>query len=90
METTFISHAAMSQLLMGLEPLVDSCSDMMLRQMGVPIHHDEHEDDWDENDWCEEHAESDDCNWGDDDSDDESEELEEEESNTPDEDEPRD
>ena len=90
METTFISHAAMSQLLMGLEPLVDSCSDMMLRQMGVPIHHDEHEDDWDENDWCEEHAESDDCNWADDDSDDESEELEEEESNTPDEDEPRD
>ena len=90
METTFISHAAMSQLLMGLEPLVDSCSDMMLRQMGVPIHHDEHEDDWDENDWCEEHAESDDCNWGDDDSDDESEELEEEESNTPDQDEPRD
>ena len=90
METTFISHAAMSQLLMGLEPLVDSCSDMMLRQMGVPIHHDEHEDDWDENDWCEEHAESDDCNWADDDSDDVSEELEEEESNTPDEDEPRD
>ena len=90
METTFISHAAMSQLLMGLEPLVDSCSDMMLRQMGVPIHHDEHEDDWDENDWCEEHAESDDCNWADDDSDDDSEELEEEESNTPDEDEPRD
>ena len=90
METTFISHAAMSQLLMGLEPLVDSCSDMMLRQMGVPIHHDEYEDNWDENDWCEEHAESDDCNWVDDDSDDESEELEEEESNTPDEDEPRD
>ena len=90
METTFISHAAMSQLLMGLEPLVDSCSDMMLRQMGVPIHHDEHEDDWDENDWCEEHAESDDCNWADDDSDDDSEELEEEESNSPDEDEPRD
>ena len=90
METTFISHAAMSQLLMGLEPLVDSCSDMMLRQMGVPIHHDQHEDDWDENDWCEEHAESDDCNWEDDDSDDDSEELEEEESNTPDEDEPRD
>ena len=51
----------------------------------MPIHHDEHEDDWDENDWCEEHAESDDCNWADDDS----EELEEE-SNTPDEDEPRD
>ena len=55
----------------------------------MPIHHDEHEDDWDENDWCEEHAESDDCNWADDDSDDDSEELEEE-SNTPDEDEPRD
>ena len=90
METTFISHAAMSQLLMGLEPLVDSCSDMMLRQMGVPIHHDEHEDDWDENDWCEELAESDDCNWTEDDSDDESGEFEEEESNTPDEDEPRD
>ena len=51
----------------------------------MPIHHDEHEDDWDENDWCEEHPESDDCNWADDDS----EELEEE-SNTPDEDEPRD
>ena len=90
METTFISHAAMSQLLMGLEPLVDSCSDMMLRQMGVPINHHEHEDDWGEHDWCEEHAESDDCNWADDDSDDESGELEEEESNTPDEDEPRD
>ena len=90
METTFISHAAMSQLLMGLEPLVDSCSDMMLRQMGMPIHHDEYEEDWSENDWCEEHAESDDCNWAEEDSDDESEELEEEESNTPDEDEPRD
>ena len=90
METTFISHAAMSQLLMGLEPLVDSCSDMMLRQMGVPINHHEHEDDWGEHDWCEEHAESDDCNWADDDSDDESGELEEEESNTTDEDEPRD
>ena len=90
METTFISHAAMSQLLMGLEPLVDSCSDMMLRQMGVSIHHHEHEDDWGENDWCEELAESDDCNWTEDDSDDESGEFEEEESNTPDEDEPRD
>jgi hypothetical protein len=89
-ETTFVSHDAMSQLLMGLGPLVESCSEMMLMQMGVPIHHDEHEEYWSENEWCEEHPGSDDCNWMDDDSDDESDELEEEESNTPDEDEPRD
>ena len=35
-EGTFISHDAMSQLLIGLEPLVESCTDMMLMQMGVP------------------------------------------------------
>jgi len=90
METTFISHDAMSQLLMGLEPLVESCTGMMLRQMGVPIHHDEHENDWNEYEWCEEHPDSDDCNWMDDEGNDESDEWEEEESNTPDEDEPRD
>ena len=87
METTFISHDAMSQLLMGLEPLVESCTDMMLRQMGVPIHYDEHEDDWGEYEWCEEHPDSDDCNWMDDERDDEGESDEEDDDapcNTPD------
>ena len=87
METTFISHDAMSQLLMGLEPLVESCTDMMLRQMGVPIHYDEHEDDWGEYEWCEEHPDSDDCNWMDDARDDEGESDEEDDDapcNTPD------
>ena len=46
----------MSQLLIGLGPLVESCTDMMLMQMGV---HDEHEDVWDESDeWDDEDEES--------------------------------
>ena len=87
METTFISHDAMSQLLMGLEPLVGSCTDMMLRQMGAPMHHDEHEDDWNEQEWCEEHSDSADCSWIHDESDDEEESDEEDDDvpcNTPD------
>ena len=73
MEVTFISHDAMSQLLSGLGPLVESCTEMMLMQMGVPMHHDQHEDDWDEYDWCERHPDSADCNWMDDEWDDEDE-----------------
>ena len=56
---------------MGLEPLVESCTDMMLMQMGV---HYEHEDVWDESDEWDDEDESDE--WDDDD----------EESNIPDED----
>jgi len=59
----------------------------MLRQMGVPIHHDEHENDWNEYEWCEEHPDSDDCNWMDDERDDEGESDEEDDDapcNTPD------
>ncbi|MEC7686152.1 MAG: hypothetical protein VYB47_01105 [Candidatus Thermoplasmatota archaeon] len=74
-EGTFLSHDAMSQLLMGLEPLVESCTDMMLMQMGAPIHHDEHEDDWDEFDEWDDEGESDE--WDD--------EGDEDESNIPDE-----
>ena len=85
MEGTFISHDAMSQLLMGLEPLVESCTDMML--MRLPMHHDKHEDNWDENEWCEEHSDSADCNWMHDEWDDEEESDEEDDDvpcNTPD------
>ena len=70
-EGNFLSHDAMSQLLMGLEPLVESCTDMMLMQMGV---HYEHEDVWDESDEWDDEDESDE--WDD----------EDEESNIPDED----
>jgi len=81
-ESTVISHDAMWQITAGLEPLVESCTHMMSALMGVPMHHDdEHEDDWREGAWCEEHPDAADCSWMHDEWD------EDDESNTPDEDE---
>jgi len=81
-EGTFISHDAMSQLLIGLEPLVESCTDMMLMQMGVPDEWDGEWDDEDESDEWDDEDESDeeddvpcntpDCDDGDEDETDES------------------
>ena len=89
-ESTVISHDAMWQITAGLEPLVESCTHMMAALMGVPMHQDEHEGDWREHEWCEEHPDAADCSWMHDewDEDDESDAPDEDEDSG--EDEPRD
>ena len=82
-----ISHDAMWQITAGLEPLVESCTHMMAALMGVPMHNNEHHDNWDERpsleEYCHEHPDDEDCQWEEDDEWDD----DEEESNIPDEDE---
>ena len=60
---------------------------MMAALMGVPMHDDEHHDNWDERpsleEYCHEHPDDEDCQWEEDDEWDD----DEEESNIPDEDE---
>ena len=102
-QSTVISHDAMWQITAGLEPLVESCTHMMAALMGVPMHNDEHHDNWDERpsleEYCHEHPDDEDCQWEEHDwyEDDDSDEWDEDdESNTndedddPGEDEPRD
>ena len=87
-ESTVISHDAMWQITSGLEPLVGSCAGMMMELMGVGMPPHDHEDEWDDERWCEEHPENEDCQW---DEDDESDEWDEDdESDESDGDEPRD
>ena len=89
-ESTVISHDAMWQITAGLEPLVESCTHMMAALMGVPMHNDEHHDNWDERpsleEYCHEHPDDEDCQWDEDEDSDEWDE-DEEESNSSDEDE---
>ena len=90
-ESTVISHDAMWQITSGLEPLVGSCAAMMMELMGVGMP--PHEDEWDDERWCENHTEHEDCQWDEDDWDDEDESDEwedEDDSDESDEDEPRD
>ena len=89
-ESTVINHDAMWQITAGLEPLVESCTHMMAALMGVPMHNDEHHDNWDERpsleEYCHEHPDDEDCQWDEDEDSDEWDE-DEEESNSSDEDE---
>ena len=71
-ESTVISHDAMWQITSGLEPLVGSCAGMMMELMGVGMPPHDHEDEWDDERWCEEHPENGDCQWDEDDESDES------------------
>ena len=93
-ESTVISHDAMWQITSGLEPLVGSCAGMMMELMGVGMPPHDHENEWDEDEWCEEHPNATDCQWMDedewDDEDDSDEWDDEDDSDESDEDEPRD
>ena len=83
-ESTVISHDAMWQITSGLEPLVGSCAGMMMELMGVGMPPHDHEDDWGEEEWCEEHPNAGDCQWMDEDEWDDEDDYDES-----DEDEPR-